>query len=115
MLPKPGVALQSVPFAEKPHIVKRGDNYYLRYRIAVDSGRMMLRMALVAKKTPGKGYYYLTAPISHSELGNVVERSLAYDGFTELARRNAVYWLNPNESEIHLEITEESDDTQQGR
>ena len=109
MLPRPGVALQDVRFAERPHIVHRGNNYYLRYRVAVDQGsELVLRMVVNAKKAKDKGYYYFIAPISQPEKGNVVERPLASDGFTEFAHQRAVYWLNPDGSEVPLEIKEAS-------
>ena len=104
MQPNPGVALQDVRFSERPHIVMRGGNYYLRYRIATEHGGMKpLRMLLCARKGQGKGYYFFSVPVSHVEPGDVVERPLADDDFTELARRNAVYWLNPDGSEVPLD------------
>lgn len=112
MSPGPGVALHDVPFVDGPCIVQRGESYYLRYRIAADrGGDMTLRMVLDAKKGPDKGHYYFIAPISQPERGNVVERPLASDGMTELARRGAVYWLNPDGSEIALEIKKEPEHT----
>jgi len=107
MQPAPGVALEDVRFAEQPHIVKHGKEYYLRYRIATDPSRPMpLRMVLGSRKTTDKGYYYFSVPISHIEPGNVIQRPLADDGLTEFAQRNAVYWLNPDGSEVPLEVTE---------
>lgn len=107
MKPDPGVAFQDVPFAVKPHIVKRGDYYYLRYQIAIEPGSLNLRRVLYSKRSDSKGYYYFSIPISHAEHGNVVERPLEDDQFTEFAKRKAVYWLNPDGSEIPLEIKEE--------
>lgn len=107
MLTRPGVALQDVRFAEGPYIAHRGDHYYLHYRLAIDQGsNMPLRMVVDAKQAKDKGYYYFIAPISQPEKGNVVERPLAGDGLTEFAHRRAVYWLNPDGSEIPLEIKE---------
>jgi len=107
MKPNPGVAFQDVEYAERPHIIKRGDSYYLRYRIAMKPGTIPpLRMVLCSRKGHDKGYYYFSVPISHPEPGHVIERSLADDQLTEFARRNAVYWLNPDGSEIHLEVEE---------
>jgi hypothetical protein len=108
MVSRPGVSLQDVRFAERPHIVHRGENYYLRYRVAVDQGnKMTLRMVVDVKKVKDRGYYFFIAPVSQPERGNVVERPLAADGLTEFADRRAVYWLNPDGSEIPLEIKEE--------
>ena len=108
MSSRPGVALQDVQFAEGPYIVHRGENYFLHYRVALDQGsNMSLRMVVDTKKSKDKGYYFFIAPISQPERGNVVERPLASDGLTEFAQRRAVYWLNPDGSQIPLEIKEE--------
>lgn len=105
MSPKPGVALKEVQFAEGPYIVHRGEDFYLHYRVAVNQGGdMTLRMVVDAKRMKDKGYYYFIAPISQPESGHLVERPLASDGLTEFAQRRAVYWLNPDGSEIPLEI-----------
>jgi hypothetical protein len=110
MQPNPGVFLHDVQFAERPHILKCGDSYYLRYRIAIKHGTVPpLRMVLCSRKGRDKGYYYFSVPISHPESGHVIERALADDQLTEFARRNAVYWLNPDGSEIRLEVEEGPD------
>lgn len=103
-LPKPGIAFDDIHFAEKPRIVQRGNDYFLIYRIAVDDDAPPLARALCAKIENGKGYYYFSIPVSHVENGARVEHALAVDGFTDVARCNAVYWLNPDGSEIPLEI-----------
>lgn len=108
MSPKPGVALHDVRFAEGPYIVKRGTDYYLRYRIALDrGGNTPMRLVVDASKGNNKGYYFFIAPATLPERGHVVERSLIADGLGEYARRGAVYWLNPDGSEVLLEIKEE--------
>jgi hypothetical protein len=108
MTPKPGTALSEVEFAEAPHIVKRGGRHVLRYRVRGQKGeRLPLKMPLLARAGEDKGYYYFSMPVSSREPGNLVERSLADDGLEEFARQNAVYWLNPDGSEVPLEIREE--------
>jgi hypothetical protein len=108
MLPRPGVALHEVQFEEGPYIVHRGENFYLRYRVAVDRrNEMNLRIVVDAKQVKDKGYYYFVAPISQPERGNIIERPLAFDGLTKFAQQGAVYWLNPDGSEIPLEIKQE--------
>jgi hypothetical protein len=113
MSQKPGVALDDVRFAEGPHIVKRGTDYYLRYRIALgSSGNTPMRLVVDASKGNNRGYYFFIAPATLPERSNVVERSLAADGLSEYARRGAVYWLNPDGSEVLLEIKEEPEQIQ---
>ena len=108
MKPDPGTALQDVAFAVRPHIVKRNDDYVLRYRIRVPEGEQPpLARALVARAGSEKGYYYFSIPVSHPERGQLVERPLAEDGLEDFARKNAVYWLDPDGSEVPLEIREE--------
>ena len=107
MLPEPWVHFKEAPFAEKPRIVRRENAFYLRYRMTLQQAGVTPRYVLVAKKTADKAYYYLGRPVSHPEYGNLVERPLAFDGLTEFAQRNAVYWLNPDGSEIRLEIHSE--------
>lgn len=92
------------PFAEGPYIVKRADLYYLRYRAALEDGHLSLLRDVLALKTRDKAYYFFSVPISHPEWGNLKERPLAYDGFAEFARQDAVYWLNPEGSEVKLKI-----------
>src|SRR6185436_4716300 len=62
--PPPGTALRDVKFAEAPHLVSRDGRYYLRYRVAFVGG-LQLMMLLIGKKTPDKGYYYFSGPLSH--------------------------------------------------
>lgn len=105
MTSKPGVALQDVLVEEGPYIVQRGKHFYLRYRLAAGpEDRPALRMVVGAKKTKDKAFYYFIGPISYPERGTTIERPLASDGLTEFAQRGAVYWLNPDGSEIPLEV-----------
>ena len=104
--PPPGIALQDVVFAEQPYIVKREDQYYLHYRRALEKEHTTLPRVLWTKKTKDKAYYYFSTAISHVERGGIIERPLAYDHFTGFAQRNAVYWLNPDGSEVRLQIRE---------
>lgn len=102
---KPGVVLQDVLVDEGPYIVQRGENFYLRYRlVAGPNDRPTLRMMVGADKTKDKAFYFFTGPTSFPELGNTIERPLGSDGLTDFARRGAVYWLNPDGSEIPLDI-----------
>lgn len=102
--------MQDVLFEEGPYIVQRGENFYLHYRLSAGAkNRPALRMVVDAKKKTDKAFYYFIAPISQPERGNVIERPLDSDGLTEFARRNAVYWLNPNGSEMPLDIRQEVD------
>ena len=110
IIPPAGTALEEVPFKITPHIMKKGSQYYLRYQIAIEEeGHLQLKLVLYSKKTNDRGYYYFGIPMSHSEFGNLVERPLAIDGLVEFAEKDSMYWLNPDGSEIHLEIREETE------
>jgi len=101
--PPPGTALRDVKFAESPHLVSRDGRYYLRYRVAFVGG-LQLMMLLIGKKTPDKGYYYFSGPLSHPEHGETIERDLDRDELAPLAQRNAIYWLDPDGTETHLTV-----------
>ncbi len=106
LAPSPRVALGEVAFSIPPHILQRGEQYYLRYQIKADSGNHPpFRMVPLCKTTSEKGYYFFGTPISFPERGSVVERPLDRDGLTNFARKCAIYWLNPDGSEVHLEVT----------
>jgi hypothetical protein len=107
MAPSPSAALGDISFSIPPYILKCGGKYYLRYQVTRKHDTSLpLQMALYSKKTDKKGYYYFSLPISHPEPGNLVERPLAKDELTEYAGKNAIYWLNPDGTEIHLKIKE---------
>ncbi len=106
----PRVQLGEISFAIFPEIVQRGGQYYLRYQIRMPSGNeFQARMVPFAKSTGDKGYYFFGTPISLPERGHMVERPLDNDGLTRFAKNNAVYWLNPDGSEVHLEIRVEAE------
>lgn len=50
---RPGVPLRSVSFHESPHIILRGNEYFLRYRIAAPKqSPFLMRRLVYARKTP---------------------------------------------------------------
>lgn len=105
MTSKPRIALQDVPFDEGPYIVRRGEDFYLSYRLAAGPDeRPNLRMIVGSKKVKDKAFYFFIGRVSFPERGNAIERPLTSDGLSEFARRDAVYWLNPDGSEIPLDI-----------
>lgn len=104
LAPRPGTALGQLDFTVAPQLVQRDDGYHLCYQIAVPPGRHPPLRAVFARSTGAKAYYYFSVPTSHRELGARVERPLEPDGFTSYARRNAVYWLDPDGTEHPLPI-----------
>ncbi|WP_437954361.1 hypothetical protein WME76_22455 [Sorangium sp. So ce119] len=106
-LPRPAVPLRYFDYIEPPHIVRRGAEYFLRYQIDA-RGRMVNFHPPHVRTTPAKAHYYFGVPVSANDPGDVHERSLARDGITDYARRDAVYWLDPNGTETHLEIVDET-------
>lgn len=103
---RPGVPLRSVSFHESPHIILRGNEYFLRYRIAAPKqAPFLMRRLVYARKTPERAFYYFSVPTSNAfERDTLVERPLAPDGFTDYARRDAVYWLDPDGTETHIPL-----------
>jgi hypothetical protein len=105
MSTKPGVALQDVRFEERPHIVRRGGELFLRYRLAAGpDDKPNLRMVVGATRSGDAGFYFFIGPISNPERGNVIERSLASDRLTDCAQTGGLHWLNPDGTRIPLEI-----------
>ncbi|MEW6304442.1 MAG: hypothetical protein AB1705_13275 [Verrucomicrobiota bacterium] len=94
IVPSPGTALRDADVVEGPVLIQRGDRFYLRYRRAI--GDLGLALPLVAKLGKDAGYYYFGGNVSHPEWGNLIERPLDFDGFTELARTGRVFWLDPD-------------------
>ena len=109
LAPRPQVALGSLSFALFPQIVRRAGRYYLRYQIQVPAGQFQARQVPFAKKAGDKGYYFFGTPISLPELDHVVASPVDKEGLTEFAEKNAIYWLNPDGSEVHLEVLQEGE------
>lgn len=107
LLYKPGSSLRDVEFNVYPSIVEKNGSYYLRYQIKVSNGELPLLRKVYSKTEKNKAYYFFSVPISHPEYGNLIERSLNDDGFTELAKKDAIYWLNKDGSEVKLKIVKE--------
>jgi hypothetical protein len=105
LAPRPAIPLRPGDFAEQPHIVRKGDDYFLRYRMAIPPGIPPTQRVIFTRKTADKAYYFFGVPTSHREQGQTVERPLASDTFTEYAKKDAVYWLDPDGTETHLRIT----------
>lgn len=105
MASTPGIALQDVLVDEGPYVLQRGEDFYLIYRLAPGPNEQPAHRVMVGcKRTKEKAYYFFIGRVSFPERGNAIERPLASDGLSEYARRGAVYWLNPDGSEIALEI-----------
>jgi|HubBroStandDraft_6_1064221.scaffolds.fasta_scaffold176094_2 hypothetical protein len=110
LAPVPRVALGEISFALFPQIVQRGGQYYLRYQIQMPPGdQFQARMVPFSRITNDKGYYFFGTPISLPERGHLVESPLSSDGLTNFAKTNAIYWLNPDGREVHLEILMEAE------
>lgn len=105
--PRPGTDLQQVKFRVEPRIIKRGQQYLLQYQVAKkeDMG-LQLTHIVYARKGQDKGYYFFSIPIGHQENLNLMERDVSADGFTTFAKKNAIYWLNRDGSEVQLPVHE---------
>ena len=103
----PGIALNEVKFAEAPVILQRGERFYLRYRCALADGEFKVRPVLVDKNSPEAAYYFFVGYTSFPEYGNLIERPLEFDGYSEFARRGQVYWLDPDGTKHPIPIRQE--------
>ena len=104
--PDPTIAYEDILFAVPPVIIKRDENYYLKYRMRV-LDNLNFRKVIMAKKDHDKGYYYFIGPISNSEYGNTIERPLAFDDFIDYAKSDSIYWLEPDGNETKIRIIED--------
>jgi hypothetical protein len=104
---QPGSSMSDVQFTIYPHIEKKGDAYYLKYQINKNDSESQLLRLIHHKTKNDRAYYFFSVPISHPEFGMLVERPLEDDRLTDFAKRDAVYWLNRDGSEVKLEIRKE--------
>lgn len=102
--PVPEVALRQVTFRLEPHIIRRQGRHLLRYQVAVPADGLGLRRVLFARKTPQRGYYFFGLPVSRPEDGRIQERLLSLDDLEDHAEDNAIYWLDPDGTETHLDV-----------
>lgn len=105
-LPKAGANLNEIDFVTPPYISKKGSSYFLCYQINAAVKSPLVRV-LRAHKSEEKAYYFFSIPISHVEQGKPVSRDLSTDGLVENAKKDNIYWLNRDGSEIKLKILEE--------
>ena len=105
MKPEPSIFSDDRDFLIRPYIVKRVDSFLLRYQIDSRSERRKpLLRVICSKRNHDSGFYYLSAPTSFADFGEVVERPLSNDDFLDFAKNNRVFWLNPDNSTVRLKI-----------
>ena len=102
----PGSSLSDVEFVIFPHILKKNEIYYLEYQLkSTKQANTAPLVRLLGSKIVGeKAYYFFSSPISHIDFGVIVERDVSIDGFTDYAKKDSIYWLNSDKSEIKLKI-----------
>lgn len=108
-VPSSNISLKEARFAERPVLIERSGHVYLRYRISLEERGAPLRRLLYHKKTEEAAYYFFSQSISHPEWGELVERPLAYDQTEDLARKNRVFWLDPDGTSHPIPIRKEPD------
>ncbi len=103
-VPKVGDSLSSSNFLIFPYVEQKGEDYILIYQLKVPADSIPLVRVVNAIARSDKAFYYFGLPISHQEKGLKVERSIEQDNFTIYARKEAIYWLNSDGSEVKLKI-----------
>ena len=78
MEPTP-VALDKVRVVSGPSLIKRGDQYFLRYRRALDKEYSTLVYPVGYKRTDKAGFYYFYGPVSNFYHGQMIELPLVYN------------------------------------
>jgi hypothetical protein len=104
---RPGSSMNEVAFTIHPYIGEKSGSYYLTYQIDKNDKESQLLRVIYHKTKNDRAYYFFSVPISHPEFGMLMERPLEKDGLTDFAKRDAVYWLNRDGSEVKLEIRRE--------
>lgn len=98
-----GVGIDAVSFIIFPHIESRGDDLFLVYQI--DAIRDDLKLVVGTTCTADKAYYYFAGRISFPETGNLKSIPIEQNcKFYRLAKAGSVYWLNPDNSRVKLEL-----------
>lgn len=100
---QPSVDLDDLDFSVKPHIIKRGKKYLLRYQMATTEPPQLIR-PIQTKTYNNKAYYFFGLAVSRYDLGELVEHDIALDGFADCVKDNRLYWLNKDGSEVALEV-----------
>jgi maltooligosyltrehalose synthase len=100
---QPSVDLDELDFLVRPHIIKRGKKYLLRYQMATTEPPQLIR-PIQAKTYGDRAYYFFGLAVSKYDLGELVEHDITLDDFTEFVESNRVYWLNKDGTELQLEV-----------
>jgi hypothetical protein len=104
---KPQASLKEMRFKVFPYIQKQNGEYFLVYQIDTSGERNMLIKNLEHKVWNKKAYYYFSFQLSHPEFGQIKKWPVKEDNFKEFAENNSIYWLNPDSSEVKLDIRQE--------
>ncbi len=95
----------SPEFAERPHIVKRGTEYYFRYRMA----QLDLVRVFEWEDRGDRACFWMSNFVSLVDVCEPREYALADLGFEKHAEKGELYWLNPGGREVKLVIVDETD------
>ena len=91
-------------FDIRPHIVQKGDDFFLRYRMKKIDSDIQNRWQLGSKTANGKGYYFFVGKSSFREFYNLVERPLKRNRLVEYVKNDSIFWLNPNGTDKKLKF-----------
>ena len=101
--PQPSVSLDELDFLVRPHIIKRGKKFLLRYQMASTEPPLLIR-PIQAKRLGNKAYYFFGLAVSRYDLGELVEHDIALDHFIDFVENDQIYWLNKDGTEVDLEV-----------
>jgi len=102
----PVVSIDQMRFRVAPRVVHIDNRYFLEYQIAVAPDVPQTRYVLASSAFQGKGYYFFAGVTSYPEYGDLVRRPLDADHMETYAQSNSIFWLNPDSSEVRLEVME---------
>jgi hypothetical protein len=98
------INIQDVKFIVNPYILKKNEDYFLVYQIAIERGANV-RHQIGEKIINNKYYYFFTGITSFPEYDQTVYRPVKKDeNILRIFKSDSVFWLNPDNSELKLKI-----------
>lgn len=99
------VDIKDVKFVTEPYVLNKNGDFYLVYQIAKNEKGANVRLQIGEKKTVDKFYYFFIGKSSFPEYDHIVLRPVnKNEDVIKLFKSDAVFWLNPDATEVKLKI-----------
>ncbi len=103
---RPGIELRDVAFTVFPHIEVADSSTYLSYQITIPQNHIENRPQVMGRRINERYYVFFLGRTSFREYGNL--KRIPLNGLYDQpipANLQEVYWLNPDGTEVPLEVT----------